>query len=68
MRSERLTGPTGPGFVWWFAVTAEAAGYALKMAVLLEFQRAVRPGLSLVVIVVPRAVVRNDAVQEASRR
>jgi hypothetical protein len=32
------------GFV---AVTAEAAGFTLKMAVLLEFQWACRPGLSL---------------------
>jgi hypothetical protein len=39
------------------------AGVALKMAVLLEFQRALRPGLSLGVIVVPRAAGRNDPVQ-----
>ena len=43
------------------AVTAEAAGIALKMAVLLEFQRARRPGLSLRWIVVPGGARRNDA-------
>jgi hypothetical protein len=36
--SECLTGPSGPGIVKWIAVTAEAAGLSLKIAVLLEFQ------------------------------
>jgi hypothetical protein len=62
-RSERLTGPDGPEMVESKAVTAEAAGFALEMAVLLEFQMGPWPGLSLVEIVVPRAVVRNDSTQ-----
>jgi hypothetical protein len=68
MRSERLTGPSGPGVVDWVAVTAEAAGFALKMAVLLEFQWAERPGLSLVGIVLPAALVRNDTAHDPCQR
>src|SRR5215211_1334590 len=64
MRWKRLAGPWSPGLVDEFADTAEAAGSALKMAVLLEIQWARTARSVAAWIVVPRAIRSNDAMQD----